>query len=231
MQPGKFRMRPGRPCASPAVLPHVDRRSAFAARDWRVIEPPRVAPGRCARGNGWALRSGCGATGQLSLRVPASCVPGFADGMFTGDPMTSYSVARSAQRAIVVATWPGPWSDHSANVTTLSDFGPASHLTSFLTRLSEDALGCRRLPRRLSRAGSRRQRARAAAADPGRQDRGGPLARGRLPSRRPVEFRWRHRTAGGGRAGRVQRCTGPSGSRSPTRLPQTPPSALTPSGS
>jgi hypothetical protein len=139
MQPGKFRMRPGRPCASPAVLPHVDWRSAFAARDWRVIEPPRVAPGRCARGNGWALRSGCGATGQLSLRVPASCVPGFADGMFTGDPMTSYSVARSAQRAIVVATWPGPWSDHSANVTTLSDFGLAAHLTSFLTRLSEDA--------------------------------------------------------------------------------------------
>ena len=53
--------------------------------------------------------------------------------------MTSYSVVRSARRATVVATWPGSWSDHSTNVTTLSDTGQASHLASALTRLSEDA--------------------------------------------------------------------------------------------
>src|SRR5215469_14464207 len=114
-------------------------RPAFAARRSWVIEPPRMAPGRYARGYGWALRSGRGATGQLPLCVPASCDPGFADGMFTGDPMTSYSVARSAQRAIVVATWPGSWSDHSVNVTTLNDSGLAAHLASVLTHLSEDA--------------------------------------------------------------------------------------------
>lgn len=188
MQPGKFRMRPGRPCASPAVLPHVDWRSAFAARVWRVIEPPRVAPGRCARGNGWALRSGCGATGQLSLRVPASCVPGFADGMFTGDPMTSYSVALSSacHRRRHLA-WPMVRPQRQCHHLERLRPGRASHVVP--DPAVRRCLGCRRLPRCLSRAGSRRQRARAAAADPGRQDRGGPLARGRLAARLPVEFR------------------------------------------
>ena len=53
--------------------------------------------------------------------------------------MTSYSVLRSAQRATVIATWPGPWFDHSANITTLGDSEQASYLASVLTRLSEDA--------------------------------------------------------------------------------------------
>ena len=53
--------------------------------------------------------------------------------------MTSYSVVRSARRATVVATWPGSWSDHSTNITTLNDTGQASRLASVLTRLSEDA--------------------------------------------------------------------------------------------
>ena len=53
--------------------------------------------------------------------------------------MTSYSVLRSAQRATVIATWPGPWFDHSANITTLGDTEQASYLASVLTRLSEDA--------------------------------------------------------------------------------------------
>ena len=55
--------------------------------------------------------------------------------------MTSYSVLRSAQRATVIATWPGPWFDHSANITTLGDSEQASYLASVLTRLSEDACG------------------------------------------------------------------------------------------
>jgi hypothetical protein len=53
--------------------------------------------------------------------------------------MTSYSVLRSAQRATVIATWPGSWFDHSANITTLCDTEQASYLASVLTRLSEDA--------------------------------------------------------------------------------------------
>jgi hypothetical protein len=53
--------------------------------------------------------------------------------------MTSYSVLRSAQRAIVIATWPGAWSDHSANVTTLADGEQAAYLASALIRISEDA--------------------------------------------------------------------------------------------
>ena len=53
--------------------------------------------------------------------------------------MTSYSVLRSAQRATVLATWPGAWSDHSANITTLVDGEQAYYLASVLTRLSEDA--------------------------------------------------------------------------------------------
>ena len=53
--------------------------------------------------------------------------------------MTSYSVLRSAQRAIVIATWPGAWSDHSANITTLADGEQAAYLASALTRISEDA--------------------------------------------------------------------------------------------
>jgi hypothetical protein len=53
--------------------------------------------------------------------------------------MTSYSVLPSAQRATVLATWPGPWFDHSANVTTVGDSELAAYLVSFLTRLSEDA--------------------------------------------------------------------------------------------
>jgi len=53
--------------------------------------------------------------------------------------MTSYSVLRSAQRATVIATWPVPWFDHSANITTLGDTEQASYLASVLTRLSEDA--------------------------------------------------------------------------------------------
>jgi hypothetical protein len=53
--------------------------------------------------------------------------------------MTSYSVLRSAQRATIIATWPGPWFDHSANITTLVDGEQASYLASVLTRLSEDA--------------------------------------------------------------------------------------------
>ena len=53
--------------------------------------------------------------------------------------MTSYSVLRSAQRAVVIATWPGAWFDHSSNITTLGDTGQASSLASALTRLSEDA--------------------------------------------------------------------------------------------
>jgi hypothetical protein len=53
--------------------------------------------------------------------------------------MTSYSVLRSAQRATVIATWPGPWFDHSANITNLGDIEQASYLASVLTRLSEDA--------------------------------------------------------------------------------------------
>jgi hypothetical protein len=53
--------------------------------------------------------------------------------------MTSYSVLRSAQRATVIATWPGPWFDHSTNITTLGDTEQASYLASALTRLSEDA--------------------------------------------------------------------------------------------
>jgi hypothetical protein len=53
--------------------------------------------------------------------------------------MTSYSVLRSAQRAIVIATWPGAWSDHSASITTLADSEQAAYLASALTRISEDA--------------------------------------------------------------------------------------------
>ena len=53
--------------------------------------------------------------------------------------MTSYSVLRSSQRATIVATWPGEWSDHSANVTTVSESCQASELAHILTRLSEDA--------------------------------------------------------------------------------------------
>ena len=53
--------------------------------------------------------------------------------------MTSYSVLRSAQRATIIATWPGPWFDHSANITSLGDSEQASYLASVLTRLSEDA--------------------------------------------------------------------------------------------
>jgi hypothetical protein len=53
--------------------------------------------------------------------------------------MTSYSVLHSAQRATIVATWPGAWSDHSANITTLGNGEQASYLASALTRLSEDA--------------------------------------------------------------------------------------------
>jgi hypothetical protein len=53
--------------------------------------------------------------------------------------MTSYSVLRSAQRATVIATWPGAWADHSANITTLPDGEQAAYLASALTRLSEDA--------------------------------------------------------------------------------------------
>jgi hypothetical protein len=53
--------------------------------------------------------------------------------------MTSYSVLRSTQRATVIATWPGPWFDHNANITTLPDSEQASYLASALTRLSEDA--------------------------------------------------------------------------------------------
>ena len=37
MQPGKFRMRPGWPCASPAVLPHVDGQVA----DYGELAPVR----------------------------------------------------------------------------------------------------------------------------------------------------------------------------------------------
>jgi hypothetical protein len=53
--------------------------------------------------------------------------------------MTSYSVLPSAQRATVLATWPGPWFDHSAKITTLDDSEQAAYLASVLTRLSEDA--------------------------------------------------------------------------------------------
>ena len=53
--------------------------------------------------------------------------------------MTSYSVLRSTQRATVIATWPGAWTDHSANITTLSDSEQGAYLASALTRLSEDA--------------------------------------------------------------------------------------------
>ncbi|MGH3299730.1 MAG: hypothetical protein ACRDP7_48900, partial [Trebonia sp.] len=53
--------------------------------------------------------------------------------------MTSYSVLRSAQRVIVIATWPGAWSDHSVNITTLADSEQAAYLASALTRISEDA--------------------------------------------------------------------------------------------
>ncbi len=53
--------------------------------------------------------------------------------------MTSYSVVPSAQRATVLATWPGAWSDHSANITTLADGEQAAFLASALTRISEDA--------------------------------------------------------------------------------------------
>ena len=53
--------------------------------------------------------------------------------------MTSYSVLRSAQRAVVIATWPGAWSDHSVNITTLADSERAAYLASALTRISEDA--------------------------------------------------------------------------------------------
>ena len=53
--------------------------------------------------------------------------------------MTSYSVLRSAQRATILATWPGPWFDHSANITTLGDSEQAAYLASVLTRLSEDS--------------------------------------------------------------------------------------------
>ena len=53
--------------------------------------------------------------------------------------MTSYSVLRSAQRATIIATWPGPWFDHSANITTLADGDEADCLASALTRISEDA--------------------------------------------------------------------------------------------
>jgi hypothetical protein len=53
--------------------------------------------------------------------------------------MTSYSVLHSAQRAIVLATWPGAWSDQSANITTLADGDEADCLASALTRISEDA--------------------------------------------------------------------------------------------
>jgi hypothetical protein len=53
--------------------------------------------------------------------------------------MTSYSVVHSAQRATVLATWPGAWSDHSANITTLADSEQAAYLASALTRISEDA--------------------------------------------------------------------------------------------
>ncbi len=53
--------------------------------------------------------------------------------------MTSYSVLRSARRAIVIATWPGAWSDHSANITALADGEQAAYLASALTRISEDA--------------------------------------------------------------------------------------------
>jgi hypothetical protein len=52
--------------------------------------------------------------------------------------MTSYGVLRAAQRATVIATWPGPWFDHSANITSLYDSERASYLASALTRLSED---------------------------------------------------------------------------------------------
>jgi hypothetical protein len=52
--------------------------------------------------------------------------------------MTSYSVLRSSQRATVIATWPGEWSDYSANVTTLANGDQASHLAYLLTWLSED---------------------------------------------------------------------------------------------
>jgi hypothetical protein len=57
--------------------------------------------------------------------------------------MTSYSVLRSARRAIVVATWPGAWSDHSANITALADGEQAAYLASALTRISGGRLGCR----------------------------------------------------------------------------------------
>ena len=53
--------------------------------------------------------------------------------------MTSYSVLRSAQRATIVATWQGAWSDHSANITTLGNSEQAPYVASALTRLSEDA--------------------------------------------------------------------------------------------
>lgn len=53
--------------------------------------------------------------------------------------MTSYSVLRSTQRATIIATWPGAWSDHSANITTSGDIEQASYLAAVLTRLSEDA--------------------------------------------------------------------------------------------
>ena len=53
--------------------------------------------------------------------------------------MTGYSVVPSAQRATVITTCLGAWSDHSANVTTLTDASLASCLGSPLPRLSEDA--------------------------------------------------------------------------------------------
>ncbi len=40
MQPGKFRMRPGWPCTSPAVLPHVDGQVA----DYGELAPVRPGP-------------------------------------------------------------------------------------------------------------------------------------------------------------------------------------------
>ena len=58
--------------------------------------------------------------------------------MFTEDPhdqLQRCALSPACHRS----RWPGPWSDHSTNVTTLSDTGHASRLASVLTRLSEDA--------------------------------------------------------------------------------------------
>jgi hypothetical protein len=72
--------------------------------------------------------------------IPAClCVLVFANVRVPETSMTSYSVLRSAQRATVIATWPGAWTDHSANITTLPDSEQAAYLASALTRLSEDA--------------------------------------------------------------------------------------------